>query len=196
MAEDGKIAEALQILGDLKMPRAQRNDRSALCLLALLNLTKERSWARAENPLIGITPMIEFARDHYERFYKPNSRESFRRETIHQLMSAGVALYNPDNPGRPVNSPKAVYQIVPDTLVLLRSFGTTAWKKNLEQYLRTHQTLTAKYAREREMKKLPVKLATGETIRLSPGAHSELIKAIIEEFAPRFVPGEIGRAHV
>ena len=191
MAEDGKIAEALQILGDLKMPRAQRNDRSALCLLALLNLTKERSWARAENPLIGITPMIEFARDHYERFYKPNSRESFRRETIHQLMSAGVALYNPDNPGRPVNSPKAVYQIVPDTLVLLRSFGTTAWKKNLEQYLRTHQTLTAKYAREREMKKLPVKLATGETIRLSPGAHSELIKAIIEEFAPRFVPGGV-----
>jgi hypothetical protein len=38
------------------------------------------------------------------------------------------------------------------------------------------------------MRKLPVKLATGETIRLSPGAHSELIKGIIEEFAPRFAP--------
>jgi hypothetical protein len=41
----------------------------------------------------------------------------------------------------------------------------------------------------REMRKIPVKLATGHEIRLSPGAHSELIKAIIEEFAPRFVPG-------
>jgi hypothetical protein len=39
------------------------------------------------------------------------------------------------------------------------------------------------------MQKLPVNLATGETIHLSPGDHSELIKAIIEEFAPRFVPG-------
>ena len=38
------------------------------------------------------------------------------------------------------------------------------------------------------MKKLPVKLATGDTIRLSPGNHSELIKAIIEEFGPRYVP--------
>ncbi len=38
------------------------------------------------------------------------------------------------------------------------------------------------------MKKLPVKLATGDTIRISPGDHSELIKAIIEEFAPRYVP--------
>ncbi len=39
------------------------------------------------------------------------------------------------------------------------------------------------------MRKLPVKLATGETMRLSPGDHSQLIKTIIEEFAPRFVPG-------
>ena len=41
------------------------------------------------------------------------------------------------------------------------------------------------------MKKLPVNLATGDTIRLSPGDHSGLIKAIIEEFAPRFVPGGV-----
>jgi hypothetical protein len=41
------------------------------------------------------------------------------------------------------------------------------------------------------MQKLPVKLTTGETMRLSPGDHSGLIKAIIEEFAPRFVPGGV-----
>jgi len=34
-----------------------------------------------------------------------------------------------------------------------------------------------------------VTLAAGETILLSPGDHSELIRKIIEEFAPRFVPG-------
>ena len=188
MAEENRIADALQILGELGMPPAQRNDRSALCLLALLNLKKKVSWARAENPLIGITPMMEFARDHYEKLYAPNSRETFRRQTIHQMVAAGIALYNPDNPARPVNSPKAVYQIEPDTLTLLRSFGTAAWNKNLEKYLKTRQTLMARYAKEREMKKLPVKLATGETIRISPGDHSELIKAIIEEFAPRYVP--------
>jgi BsuBI/PstI restriction endonuclease domain/BsuBI/PstI restriction endonuclease HTH domain len=189
MAEENKIADALQILEELGMPRAQQNDRSALCLLALLNLTKGKSWAKAGAPLVGITPMMEFARDHYAKLYAPNSRETFRRQTIHQMVAAGIALYNPDNPSRPVNSPKAVYQIESDTLALLRSFGTAAWNKQLEQYLKTRQTLTARYAREREMKKLPVKLATGATIRLSPGDHSELIKAIIEEFAPRYVPG-------
>ena len=122
---------------------------------------------------------------------RPFSRETFRRQTVHQLVAAGIALYNPDDPSRPVNSPKAVYQIEADTLTLLRSFGTAAWNKNLAKYLKTRQTPTARYAKERDMKKLPVMLATGETIRLSPGAHSELIKEIIEEFATRFVPGGV-----
>ena len=191
MAAEDKIADALQILEELGMPRAQQNDRSALCLLALLDLKKEESWSDTRSPLIGITPMMEFARDQYGKNYAPNTRETFRRQTIHQMVAAGIVLYNPDDPARPVNSPKAVYQIEGETLKLLRSFGTAAWNKNLENYLKTRKTLTARYAKEREMKKLPVKLATGETIRLSPGDHSQLIKAIIEEFAARFVPGGV-----
>lgn len=86
MSEETKIDDALQILGQLGMPRPQRNERSALCLLALLNLTKGKSWAEAENPLIGITPIMDFARDHYGKQYKPNTRETFRRQTMHQLV--------------------------------------------------------------------------------------------------------------
>ena len=171
------------------MPRAQQNERSALCLLALLNLTANMEWVGAQNPLIGITPIMDFARTHYNRRYAPNTRETFRRFSMHQLVSAGIALYNPDNPQRPVNSPKAVYQIEPAALSFLRTFGTGSWTKERRAYLRNRQTLAARYAKERDMHKLAVKLGSGETIRLSPGAHSELIKAIIEEFAPRFVPG-------
>ena len=191
MAKESKIADAKQVLEDLGMPQAQRNDRSALCLLALLNVTEKKSWAEAENPLVGITPMMEFARDHYGKQYAPNTRETFRRQTMHQFVAAGIALYNPDAPARPVNSPNAVYQIESDTLTLLRSFATAAWNKNLADYLENRQTLAARYAKEREMQKIPVKLATGETIRLSPGHHSDLIRAIIEEFAPRFVPAGV-----
>ncbi len=188
MAEEDKVVDALQVLEEMGMPRAQQNSRSALCLLALLNLTKGKAWTLAENPLVGITPIMDFARDAYGKQYAPNSRETFRRQTIHQLVAAGIVLYNPDNPARPVNSPKAVYQIEPTTLALLRTFGAAVWNKNLEAYLSGRQTLAARYARQREMQKLPVTLATGDTIRLSPGDHSELIKAIVEEFAPRFVP--------
>jgi len=47
-----------------------------------------------------------------------NTRETVRRQTMHQFVDAGIALYNPDKPDRPVNSPAAVYQIEPAALTL------------------------------------------------------------------------------
>jgi hypothetical protein len=37
----------------------------------------------------------------------------------------------------------------------------------------------------------PVGVAPGKLITISPGEHSELIRAIIEDFAPRFAPGSV-----
>lgn len=184
-----KINSALQIIKSLEFPREQHNDRSALCLLALLNLTPEKSWKDAEAPLIGITPMMEFARKHYGKEYAPNTRETFRRQTMHQFVDAGIVLYNPDTPSRAVNSPKAVYQIEPAALELIRSFGSEQWNDSLNQYLRGYKTLAKRYARQRHLNKLPVRLKNGLEFQLSPGNHSNLIKAVIEEFAPYFTPG-------
>ena len=115
------ITEANQILISLGLPRAQQNERSALCLLALMNLTPRKKWARAENPLMGITPIMNWVREHYQKEYAPNTRETFRRQTIHQFVNAGIALYNPDRPDRPVNSPKAVYQIEGSVPLVVRT---------------------------------------------------------------------------
>ena len=185
------LEAAYQIIISLGLPRAQQNERSALCLLALLNLTPGKTWAEAENPLLGITPIMDWAREHYDKDYAPNTRETIRRQSIHQFVDAGIALYNPDQPNRSVNSPKAVYQIEPAALALLRTFGTPAWHDNLTTYLTGRETLAARYAKERAQNRVPVQIAPGKQIALSPGEHSELTRAIIEDFAPRFVPGGI-----
>ena len=185
------IDAALQIIVSLGLPRAQQNERSALCLLALLNLAPGKAWADAENPLMDITPIINWVREHYDKEYAPNTRETIRRQTMHQFRDAGIALYNPDRPDRPVNSPKAVYQIEPAALALLRTFNTPAWHDTLAAYLVERETLVARYAREREQSRVPVEIAPGKRITLSSGEHSELIRAIIENFAPRFAPGSV-----
>lgn len=183
------IAAAHRIIVSLGLPRAQQNERSVLSLLALLNLTPGKAWADAENPLVGIAPIMDWARKHYGKEYAPNTRETLRRQTMHQFCDAGIALYNPDKPDRPVNSPKAVYQVEPTALTLLRTFGTPQWHDNLSAYLAKRETLVAKYAKEREQNRIPVEIAPGKKITLSPGEHSELIRSIIEDFAPRFAPG-------
>jgi len=190
MSDDAKeISQALEILSCLNLPKAQQNERSALTLLALLNMEPGKEWSKAENPLMGITPIMEFAESKFGKKYAPNTRETFRRQTMHQFVDAGIALYNPDDPKRPVNSPKAVYQIEPTVLGLIHKYGTYEWKCACEEYLQFNEGLAAKYAKEREMEKVPVMLSDGKKMELSPGDHSVLIKAIIEEFAARFAKG-------
>lgn len=185
------IESAQQIIISLGFPPAQQNERSALALLALLNLLPGKSWAEVESPLLGVTPIMDWVREQYGKAYAPNTRETFRRQTLHQFCDAGLVRYNPDKPDRSVNSPKAVYQVEPSALELLRCFGTERWEEGLAAYLAGRETLIAKYAKVRAQTCIPVEIAPGQEIILSAGEHSELIRAIIEDFAPRFAPGSV-----
>lgn len=184
-----RIEEALEVLDSIGLPRAQLNERSALTLLALLDLAPGSPWARAANPLRGITPIMEFARDQYGKNYAPNTRETFRRQTMHQFVDAGIAIPNPDAPDRAVNSPDFVYQIEASALELMRCYGSGSWERDLATYLASKQTLREKYAQERKMRLIALKMPGGVTLTLTPGGQNVLIEKIINEFCPRFTPG-------
>ena len=183
-----KIEDALQILKALGMPRGQQNERSALTLLALVGLKPSGNWSDLSRPLMGITPIMQYCQEHYGREYAPNTRETFRRQTMHQFVEAGIALYNPDHPSRAVNSPRTSYQISAEAFEVIKTFGTGSWETTLRLYLEGQPTLAAKWAKYREMQMIPVRLPDGGEINLTPGSHSELIEQIITEFAPRFAP--------
>lgn len=184
-----RIQDATSILKHLGLPRQQQNERSALTLLALLDLKPTTPWSKAQKPLCGITQMMGFFAQHYGKTYAPNTRETVRRQTIHQFVEAGVALLNPDKPTRPTNSPQAVYQIEPRTLRLLRTFGTKQWERALRIYLTSAETLAHRYAQERQVERIPLSLARGTKITLSPGGQNVLVKQVIDEFCSRFTPG-------
>ena len=139
--------------------------------------------------MIGVTPIMDWARDVYGKQYAPNTRETFRRQTLHQFVDGGLAIYNPDKPDRPVNSPKACYQIAPELFDALITYGTDKWETTVQNWLSERQTLAAQYAAEREMQMIPLTLDDGTEIKLSPGIHSQLIHDIVTEFGPRFAPG-------
>jgi len=144
------ISDAIAILKQLGFPPKQQQERSALTLLALLDLQPDGKWQDLKAPLMGVTPIMDWMNLNYQKQYAPNSRETVRRQTLHQFVSAGLILYNPDEPNRPVNSGKTVYQIEPSARALLQSFGTDQWESNLEKYLADRDTLVSKYAKERE----------------------------------------------
>ena len=189
MTTQKRIDEALSILRVLGMPREQLNDRTAICLLALLDLPPKTNWADAKNPMIGIRAILDFARVKLNVNYAENTRESVRKYSIKQLVSAGLLLHNPDKPERAVNSSDNCYQVEVHALALLRQFGAKTWDASLETYLAARGKLTIKYAHMRDLHRIPVRVKSDHEISISAGEHSNLIRAIIHEFGSYFVPG-------
>ena len=185
-----KITEALDVLRALGVPREQQNERSALTLLVLLGLTPRSQWTEAHAPLLGITEMMNRFRQDFGKNYAPNTRETVRRQTVHQFVQMGMVIANPDKPSRPVNSPNNRYQIAPDLLECLRTVGTDRWPGTLQAYLQSvGGALRRLAARERKMPMIPVTLLDGVELNLTAGRHSELVREILDEFCPRFTPG-------
>ncbi len=113
-----RVSEALNILRALGVPQKQQNERSALTLLALLDMTPEKSWADATNPSRGITEMMDHFAQHFGKSYAPNTRETVRRLTVHQFLQMGLVLANPDKSDRYVNSAEALRRLQPRERVM------------------------------------------------------------------------------
>ncbi len=190
-ARADRLAETIAALTQLNFRAKQRNDIAAYTLLALLDLKPDTPWAEAEAPLRGITPIIEFIANAYENRYAPNTRETIRDGAVKYFVEEGLVLRNPDNPARPTNSGKTVYQIEPTALALLRKYGTLGWGLALRRYLASRESIKHEIARKRKLARVPVRLPDGSKVALSPGGQNPLIKAIIEQFCATYAPGGV-----
>lgn len=184
----GKLEEAKSILKQLGMPKAQQNDRSGYVLLALAGISENDSWSNASINSLRIVDIMNFMATNYGKVYKPNSRETIRKETIHQFVDGAIAISNEDDDERATNSPKYSYRLSEEILETIQTYGTEDWEYKLSIWLSENESLIEKYSQEREMTMMPVQINNQE-LHFSPGKHNQLQKAIIEEFAPRFAPG-------
>jgi BsuBI/PstI restriction endonuclease HTH domain/BsuBI/PstI restriction endonuclease domain len=184
-----KINEAVEVLAALGLPRRQQNERSALTLLALANLGPDVAWADIERPLLRTVDIMEFMRIEYGKDYKPNTRETIRRQTIHQFEQARVVDRNPDEPDRPTNSGKYAYRLTEEAAEVVKAFGAPGFERAVARFIEQFGTLKAAYERSRASHQIPLRFPDGSTVYLSPGEHNTLQVAIIEDFGPRFAPG-------
>ncbi len=185
-----KIEEAQVILKALGLPPQQQNDMAALTFLALCGLRPDDTWASATRRSLTITKgVMAFVAREYGRQYAPNTRETFRRQVLHQFIQARVVDYNPDEPGLPTNSPRAHYALSESVMAVVRSYGKGEWSSALDAFISQHGHLLTIYQGRRTGRFVPLHLPDGVSLQLSPGRHNELQRAVIEQFAPRFAPG-------
>ena len=184
-----KLKGATEILRALGFAPKQSNEVAGYTLLALLDLKPGQSWAEAATPLRGITPIIDFVATAYGIRYAPNTRETIRDEAVKYFGESGLLLRNPDDPARPTNSGKTVYQVEAHALELIRTFDTLEWSGKRKGYLASRNRIRKELVRHRKLARIPVRLPSGKKVTISPGGQNPLIKTVIEEFCPRFAAG-------
>lgn len=189
MTVDERIAEARVLLSNLGFDKGRSNERSARVLLALLQLGADTPWSEAKNPMLGIRAIADWIRDHLEHDYAENTRETLRRQSIHQFIDAGMVAINADNATRPTNSPRSNYMVVSEALLVIRAYGTVKFDDLLTAYLVSAPGLLAKYGAARNLARIPVTMPDGSEITLGGGGQNVLLKAMVEDFCATFTPG-------
>ncbi|MDN5973070.1 BsuBI/PstI family type II restriction endonuclease [Bifidobacterium crudilactis] len=187
-SDDELISQAQELLARLGFDSERTNERSAMVLLALLQLREGMTWDQAGNPLLGTRAIMDWIANNFGVAYKPNTRETIRRFTLHQFVIGQLVEENADDPMRPINSPKWNYRVTEDALSLIRGYTQSEFDKHLAGYVRNHVFFKSLAQERRDLPKTDVQLPSGRYLNLSPGGQNKLIKSIIEDFLPRFVP--------
>lgn len=182
---DIKVTIVKSLLEQIGMPKRQQADICALTILGMASIRPADSWKKAQSNWVRIHDVIAFSNKHYNTTYAENSRETFRKQAMHHFRTAALIEDN----GMSTNSPNYRYRITDEFLAVIKSIKPNGVVKSkaLKDFQKNHLSLTVLYASKKQIKKMPVQI-NGISFSLSPGKHNELQKAIIEEFAPRFVP--------
>lgn len=188
------IEEAKNLLKLFEFDEKRTNDMAARTLLSLLNLHEGDTWDKATNNRIGVRGLMDWMRNNLDYQIAENSRETVRREVLHQFVAAAFCEHNDDDPNRPTNSSKNVYRVSPNALNVIRMYSgndanSSEFTIALEEYLADFQSLVELQREERRMAKIPVRMPSNEIEYINPGGQNKLIKAMVEEFCPRFIPG-------
>lgn len=182
-----KISE--QILKDLGVPDQYNSELMRLSFLTLLNMNDSTHWALASNnQLLRIHDVMVYIKRVFDKEYAENSRETLRKRVMRVLEQATVIVRNLDDSTRPTNSGKTNYSITLESLKVIRSFGQKQYEVFLKEFIAENGSLAVKYARVRELHRIPL-IIEGKELTLSSGDHNQLQKDIIEEFASRFAHG-------
>ncbi|MHC4526661.1 MAG: BsuBI/PstI family type II restriction endonuclease [Planctomycetota bacterium] len=184
-----RLKQAQRILEQFGLPPRQCNEISGLTFLSLANIRRNDPWSKAESTRLRIHDILQFVQAHYDRRYAENTRETIRRQVIHQFEQAGIIERNPDDRTLPTNSPRTHYALTASVLGIIRTYWTKSWSPALKRFLTRRSTLLEIYQKKRRLQMIPVKVAADKQLKLSPGKHNRLQVAIVEQFAPRFAPG-------
>lgn len=194
-----KVEQALNIIRAVGIPvrdlTPRGQERLALALIAVARLEPSEPWSKAKSLFIDGTEaittrqIIRFWNKHYDQKLSEGSYDDVRREELIRLVEGGLVARSAADPTADTNDGTRGYSVMEHALPLLQAYGAVEWEDELKKFRATVGVLQDRLSKARDFKRIQAKLPNGQPLKLSPGPHNELQKAILEEFLERFAPG-------
>jgi type II restriction enzyme len=174
------IESLRELLRELGFPKSFVSDQTALTILALLDRKPRPGLLPGHTCLAEgarIHDILDFVRKDVGRKVAENTRESYRKTSLRPLLDAGWVIRHRLS----TNDPNTHYRLHGELAQLLIAEPGPE-RERLSAKLR----ITGKISRKKGSGEgdVIVRLAADLSFTLSPGAHNELEKAIVETLAP------------
>ena len=175
----GRIEETRARLLQMDLPERLVTEQTAICLLALLDVTPRAGLLPGKSSLregARIHDIIEFARADLHRQVAENTRESYRKLSLNPLCELGLVTRHQLS----TNDPNTYYRISEDMRVAL-----LAAPRELGRRIQEIMATLGLGKRGHRDQPRTVEVRVGQRlIRLSPGAHNTLQKQVVERLIP------------
>lgn len=196
---DEKTRQAATLLRDvgvdLRSMTAMHQKRTPWALLAVAHLRPGDRWGDAKSWMEDKTTkplsqreILSFWNTHYGTSYADSSYDDVKRRNLIHLEVAGLVQAGAKDPNAPINDPTRGHALTLEGLALVRAYGTPEWPRALERFKSMVPDLARAAAERRRRVAVPITLASGDIMSLTPGPHNDLQRACVTDFLGRFAP--------
>jgi type II restriction enzyme len=187
--------EALDILAAFGIPLEEtprRIERMALAFLAVMDVNLETAGWQAAKSLstpwaLTTRQVIGYWNTHFAEHVSPGSYDDVRRKDLLLPVHAGIVV--PDRPDSARNNPRRAYALADEYMNAVRAYGTPRFADAVSAAISGQPTLAERWTTERANARIPIEVTPGVKLSFGPGEHNMLIKAVIQDFLPRFGRG-------
>lgn len=188
------INEAIEVLQTFGVPLVSATHRqremSAMCFLAVTGVTHSADWPSAgthPGPPLGTRQIIDFINKHFEESISRGSYDDIRRKHLRSSVQTGIVIQSASNPNAAANDPRRGYGINADYAAVIRSFGHVGWASLASKFMEGRTPLIDSSSKQ-NISTVPLTMPNGTELKLGPGQHNALQRAVVEQFRPRFAP--------
>lgn len=185
------MLDILSALGCTEGLSHRRLEKMSKACLAVGDIKTSLAEAKSANDnfFLGTREIITYENENYGEDISSGSYDDIRRQDLAIPVELGLVINSSSLEKQATNNPKRGYALSPLFASLVRQFGKPSWYGALQMYRENTGFQNKIIAKKNKLEEVEITLPSNEVLKLTPGCHNELQKAIVEVFLKKFGMG-------